>query len=97
MFPVMHRAAADNAPTGEDAAAAGDAKDGDDASGPDVQPWFRFLTRTTIIAAGLVVFGSMAAPWPAGGQVPFMTIMKRLGAIWVARGSCSRRPSSSRS
>ena len=86
VVPVVPRAAADNAPTGEDAAAAGDAKDGDDASGPDVQPWFRFLTRTTIIAAGLVVFGSMAAPWPAGGQVPFMTIlMKRLGAIWVAR------------
>ena len=83
---MVHRATTENSPSGEGEVDDGDAKDGDDASGPDLHPWFRFLTRTTVVVAGLVVFGSIAAPWPAGGQVSFMTtLMKRLGAIWVAR------------
>jgi len=46
-----------------------------------------FLSRTTLLAAALVVYGSVTSPWPAvNGSADFtFKLMKRLFCVFVAR------------
>ena len=81
---------------GDDADADRDARDAPagtpDDAGPIPAPWHRFLTRTTLIVAAMVVLYSASTPYGVNDQgVSFTTATaKRLACVFLARALANR-------
>ena len=76
---------------GDDAGADGDDAGEDDADSVPA-PWHRFLTRTTLVVAAMVVLYSASTPYGVNDQgVSFTTTTaKRLACVFLARALANR-------
>ena len=84
---VSRRDAPPDAPDAEASSSAESAPDADEN-----HPWHRFLTRTTISAAAMVVLYSVSTPFPADGTgASFaVSLARRLACVFLARAVARR-------
>ena len=80
----------DSPPDAPDAEASSSAESAPDAD--ENHPWHRFLTRTTISAAAMVVLYSVSTPFPADGTgASFaVSLARRLACVFLARAVAKR-------
>jgi uncharacterized membrane protein YheB (UPF0754 family) len=79
-------------PDASDASASSSAESAPKLAAEENHPWHRFLTRTTISAAAMVVLYSVSTPFPADGTgASFaVSLARRLACVFVARAVAKR-------